>query len=98
MVSSFNKTDPHDITEILLKVVLKHHKPTPLTPFKEHFRQFFISKVATLQYNEQPLLDDVPPKICYNVNRIILVYNHSFSPTSLTVIYNQTCFSDPLLS
>ena len=28
-VSSTNKTDRHDITEILLKVVLKHHKPKP---------------------------------------------------------------------
>jgi hypothetical protein len=27
-VSSTNKTDCHDITEILLKVALKHHKPT----------------------------------------------------------------------
>jgi hypothetical protein len=27
-VFSTNKTDSHDITEILLKVVLKHHKPT----------------------------------------------------------------------
>ena len=26
-VSSTNKTNCHDITEILLKVVLKHHKP-----------------------------------------------------------------------
>jgi len=28
-VSSTNKTDCHDITEILLKVALKHHKPKP---------------------------------------------------------------------
>ena len=28
-VSSTNKTDPHDITEILLKVVIKHHKSKP---------------------------------------------------------------------
>jgi len=27
LVSSTNKTDCHDITEILLKVALKHHKP-----------------------------------------------------------------------
>jgi hypothetical protein len=27
MVSSINKTDHHDITEALLKVVVKHHKP-----------------------------------------------------------------------
>jgi hypothetical protein len=26
-VSSTNKTDPHDITEILLKSGIKHHKP-----------------------------------------------------------------------
>ena len=29
-VSSINKTDCHDITEILLKVALKHHKPNPM--------------------------------------------------------------------
>jgi hypothetical protein len=28
-VSSTNKTDCHNITEILLKVLLKHHKPKP---------------------------------------------------------------------
>ena len=28
-VSSTNKTDRHGITEILLKVVLKHHNPNP---------------------------------------------------------------------
>ena len=27
---SSNKTDRHDITEILLKVVLKHYKPNPI--------------------------------------------------------------------
>jgi hypothetical protein len=30
-VSSTNKTDRHDIAEILLKVALKHHKPTKLS-------------------------------------------------------------------
>ena len=29
-VSSTNKTNCHDITEILLKVVLKHHNPNPI--------------------------------------------------------------------
>jgi hypothetical protein len=29
LVFSTNKTDRHDIAEILLKVVLKHHKPKP---------------------------------------------------------------------
>jgi hypothetical protein len=29
LVSSTNKTDRHDITEILLKVALKHHNPNP---------------------------------------------------------------------
>ena len=33
-VSSTNKIDCHDITEILLKVALKHHNPNPL-PFKK---------------------------------------------------------------
>ena len=32
LVSSSNKTDHHNITEILLKVVLKHHNPNPLSP------------------------------------------------------------------
>jgi UDP-N-acetylmuramyl pentapeptide phosphotransferase/UDP-N-acetylglucosamine-1-phosphate transferase len=31
LVSSSNKTDHHNITEILLKVVLKHHNPNPLS-------------------------------------------------------------------
>ena len=30
LVSSTHKTDRHDITEILLKVALKHHNPTPI--------------------------------------------------------------------
>ena len=30
LVSSTNKTDSHDIIEILLKVVLKHHNPNPI--------------------------------------------------------------------
>jgi hypothetical protein len=29
LVSSTHKTDCHDITEILLKVALKHHNPNP---------------------------------------------------------------------
>ena len=29
LVSSTNETDRHDITEILLKVSLKHHNPNP---------------------------------------------------------------------
>ena len=29
LVSSTNKTEPHDITKILLKVALKHHNPNP---------------------------------------------------------------------
>ena len=31
-VSSTNKTDCHDIAEILLKVALKHHNPSPSPP------------------------------------------------------------------
>ena len=34
-VSSTNKTDRHHITEILLKVALKHHKLNPQTPAKK---------------------------------------------------------------
>jgi hypothetical protein len=29
LVSSTNKTEPQDITKILLKVALKHHNPNP---------------------------------------------------------------------
>jgi hypothetical protein len=28
-ISTINKTDFHDITELLLKVVVKHHNPNP---------------------------------------------------------------------
>jgi hypothetical protein len=37
-VSSTNKTDCHNITEMLLKVALKHPNPNPnLIRFKIHF-------------------------------------------------------------
>jgi hypothetical protein len=38
MVFSTNKTDRHDITEILLKVALNTITPTPLTQFKKYYR------------------------------------------------------------
>jgi hypothetical protein len=33
LASSINKTDHHDIAEILLKVALKHHNPNPVYLF-----------------------------------------------------------------
>ena len=35
-VSSTNKTDRHDITEILLKVALKYYNPNPSLDFTKH--------------------------------------------------------------
>ena len=37
-VSSTNKTDRHNITEILLKVVFKHHNPNPKTIEQEFIK------------------------------------------------------------
>ena len=39
-VSSTNKTDCHDITKTLLKVMLKHHKPQTQTIFMQILKQF----------------------------------------------------------
>jgi hypothetical protein len=36
-VSTTNKTDRHDITEILLKVALKHHDPNPIELFNDYY-------------------------------------------------------------
>ena len=67
-VSSSNKTDRHDITEILLKVALQHHKPKPNLTYNVIDYQNFLSwsielvkhspvfKVYTLIYSDVNVL------------------------------------------
>jgi hypothetical protein len=44
-VSSTNKIDHHDITEILLKVALKYHKPTITVVFFSWVLSLFTSMI-----------------------------------------------------
>jgi hypothetical protein len=46
-VSSSNKTDCHDITEILLNVVLKLYNPNPFCPL-EKTECFHLSRIVSL--------------------------------------------------
>ena len=73
-VSSINKTDGHDITEILLKVVLKQRSPNPLTRSRI---KHFVSASTNLNWQISTMIINNPRKplnYVWNQNSI-LIYN-----------------------
>jgi hypothetical protein len=48
LVSSTNKTDCHDITEILFESSVKHHKPTKYESFRITSSEELISQSVTI--------------------------------------------------
>ena len=84
-VSSTNKTDRHDITQILLKVAFKHHNPNPL---------YIMNYPLVFPWNKYPLFNSkLMP--CFTT-----LCHHSFHNIRIfiNIIYTDnivTCFSNP---